>query len=158
MAVSIERENWPGDKRFRKVLDFLRSESTLTLCSIDPAQTPHAASLFYMVSPTLDLYWISSTDSLHSIQISTAPEAAVSVFRSTFDWREIAGVQMHGRTAIIEGKERDSVLDAYCERFHLGRILGLAVRKSTLYSFHPRWVRYTDNRTRLARKFEFTLD
>lgn len=152
-----------SDELLERVLELLESQSTLTLSVTDTAGHPHAVPLFYIpgAGPApghLDLLWLSSTSSLHSVCLEANPQAAVALHRPTFVWREIAGVQMHGVCSTVTGPERQAALQRYCERFRLGTVLGLAIRQSTLYRFHPTWVRLTDNQESFGWKAEFAVD
>jgi uncharacterized protein len=144
-------------ERIRKVFDFLQSESTLVHSVRDAEGTVHSAPLFYFVSENLDLFWVSSHDSRHSICLLSEPRTSVAVFRSAFEWKRITGVQMEGAAAAVDGPERSVLLTAYCARFHLGTVLSLAAARNTLYRFQPRWIRYIDNAKRFGYKFELTL-
>jgi uncharacterized protein YhbP (UPF0306 family) len=141
----------------KKVLEFLQSESTMVLATCGEDGLPYAAPLFYVMGQSFASYWISSRDSLHSQHLQRAPQASATVFHSTFRWREIEGVQMRGTSSIVDGPERNAILDEYCQRFHLGKVLSLAARHGTLYCFRPQWVRMTENKIRLGRKIEFNL-
>lgn len=144
-------------KEQKKVLEFLQSESTMVLATRDEDGLPYAAPLFYVVNESFRFYWLSSRESQHSLHLQSSSQASAAVFHSTFRWREIEGVQMRGACSIVEGPERGPILEEYCERFHLGTVLSLAVRHSTLYCFQPQWVRMTENKIRLGRKIEFNL-
>lgn len=146
-----------------RVAELLDAESTLTLAVTDAGGHPHAASVFYVTGTgegarQLDLLWLSSPSSLHSVCLARNPQAAVAIHRPTFRWQEIAGVQMRGICATVEGAEREAVLPRYRERFQLGAVLGLAIRQSTLYRFRPTWLRILDNRQGFGWKAEFLLE
>lgn len=143
--------------RIRKVYDFLQSESTLVLSVTDKDGKAHSAPLFYFVAENLDLHWLSSADSRHSRCLISEPRSSVSIFRATFDWRKIVGVQMEGLSAVVAGPERSSLVQAYCTRFELGMVPSLVVAGSTLYRFRPQWIRYIDNDKHFGYKFELSL-
>jgi uncharacterized protein YhbP (UPF0306 family) len=144
-----------------QVRTLLDGESTLVLSVTDAAGAVHSAPLFYVTGEgpdqPLDLLWLSSPESLHSKCLQANQRASVAVFRPTFEWRQIAGVQMRGLCSVVEGEERAAALNRYRARFHLGQLLGLAIRQSTLYRFHPQWVRLTDNQQHFGWKAEFLL-
>jgi len=145
-----------------RVLALLAAESTMTLAVVDTEGSPHAASVFYITGSgegphALDLLWLSSTSSLHSVCLAKNPQAAVTIYRPTFRWQEIDGVQMRGVCSTVVGLERTAALESYRKRFQLGTVLGLAIRRSTLYRFRPTWLRLTDNRESFAWKAEFSL-
>jgi uncharacterized protein YhbP (UPF0306 family) len=145
-----------GDK-IRKVFEFLQSESTLVLSTKNAEGAVHSTPLFYLAAENLDLMWLSSADSRHSASVRVEPNVSIAVFRPTFEWRKIAGVQMHGSCSIVENAERAPILDAYCSKFQLGTVLSLAVSRSIVYRFRPQWIRYIDNQKRFGYKFELVL-
>lgn len=153
MSISERRRA----ERVRRVYEFLQTESTLVLSVRDAEGGVHSAPLFYFIAETLDLFWVSSDDSRHSVCLMSQPNTSVAVFRSTFEWQKIRGVQMEGTSTPVDGSERSSLVQAYCARFHLGPVLSLAASRSTLYRFQPRWIRYIDNAKRLGYKFELSL-
>jgi uncharacterized protein YhbP (UPF0306 family) len=62
---------------------------------------------------------------------------------------------MQGTTSTIADPERRRTLvAAYCERFKLGSIFRVAIRRSALYAFQPEVLRYIDNAKRFGYKFE----
>jgi hypothetical protein len=146
-----------ADDRMGMVYDFLQSESTLVLSTKNPDGLVNSAPLFYSVTENLNMMWLSSEDTNHSKSVRMDPRASVAVFRSSFDWRKIAGVQMHGLCSIVEGADRTPILDAYCSRFQLGSVLSCAVSRSLVYQFRPQWIRYIDNQKRFGYKFELVL-
>jgi uncharacterized protein YhbP (UPF0306 family) len=137
----------------------LRNESTVALGTVDERGEPCVAALFYIVDDDLNLYWLSSANSAHSRNLGKNPTASATVYRHTENWKEICGVQMRGRVEAISNRERRSaLLKIYCERFNLGRVLRLAIGRSTLYQFRPEWFRYIDNSKRFGYRFEVTRE
>lgn len=145
-------------KRIETVFALLQRQSTCVLSTADTSGAVSAAPLYFLATPQLDLYWLSSTSSRHSRNLAATGRVALAVFEPTFAWRSIAGVQMEGRCAVAPAADRELHLPAYCERFHLGSILSVAVAQSTLYRFHPTWVRYIDNGKRFGYRFELDLE
>lgn len=150
--ISVRRK-----KHIARVAEFLREQSTLVLATAAAPELPRATPLFYLPGEELDLYWLSSTRSRHSVNVAEHAQAAVGIFAPTFVWREIVGVQMEGVVTVMEGDARKPLLKQYSERFHLGMVLSLAMQQSTLYRFQPHWLRYSDNRRRFGYRFEIEL-
>ena len=135
----------------------LRAQSTLALATTDEQGAPCVAPLFYIVDGDLTLYWLSSAASLHSRNLGRCPAASATVYRNTENWKEICGVQMRGSVETISGpQQRNPLVRTYCERFGLGGVLRLAIRRSTLYAFRPVWFRYIDNSKHFGYNFELT--
>jgi len=145
-------------KRLRRIAALLRSETTLALATADERGEPNIAPLFYLVDEDLSLYWLSSPRSLHSRNLKRAPRASAAVFRHTENWKGIRGVQMRGSVTLIAEKlRRAALIEAYCERFHLGAAFRLAICRCKLYEFRPDFIRYIDNSKGFGYKFEVTL-
>jgi uncharacterized protein YhbP (UPF0306 family) len=146
------------DRQFELIASLLRGESTLAVATVDERGGPCVAPLFYIADAELNLYWFSSAESGHSRNLHPSATVSATVFHHTENWKEIRGVQMRGEVeAVADAERRSAVVKQYCERFRLGRVLQLAIRRSTLYVFRPEWFRYTDNAKHFGYKFELTL-
>lgn len=133
----------------------LRKQTTLSLATTGGDGEPLVAPLFYIADAELSLYWQSSVGSRHSLNLARSPRAAATVYRDVSGWRQIRGVQMTGSAArVTDPRRRAALIEAYCERFKLGRVLRLAARQSTLYAFTPEFVRYIDNAKGFGGRFE----
>jgi len=136
----------------------LRQETTLSLATTGEDGEASVAPLFYLADEALSLYWLSDKNSRHSLNLARSPRASVTVYRNALNWKEIRGVQMRGLAAVVtEPQRRARLIEAYCERFKLGRVLRLAARQSTLYVFEPQFFRYIDNAKGFGSKFELAL-
>jgi uncharacterized protein YhbP (UPF0306 family) len=145
-------------KRLKRIAALLRSESTLALATVDECGESCVAPLFYLVDETLSLFWFSSPRSVHSLNLKRTPRASAAVFRHAESWKGIRGVQMRGSVAVIaEPSRRAALIEAYCERFHLGVAFRLAIGRCKLYELRPDFFRYIDNSSGFGRKFELTL-
>lgn len=146
---------WNVQKQWKMVTALLDEQSTLSLATTGPDGEACVAPLFYIVDEGLTLCWLSSENSAHSINLTRTPRAAAAVYRDTADWKRICGVQMRGTTSRIEDPvRRHALIAAYCERFKLGSVLRVAIRRSVLYAFQPEHLRYIDNAKRFGYKFE----
>jgi uncharacterized protein YhbP (UPF0306 family) len=130
----------------RSVRELLESQSTLTLATVDEHGNPHASPLFFFLGEDLTLYWLSSADSRHSINLRACPRAAVAIHASVNRWEKIRGAQMEGTAAeVSDPQQRREIIAGYRRRFRLGALLSVAIAQSTLYAFRPSWMRYIDN-------------
>jgi len=144
--------------RTQRIAAFLKSQSTLALATTAGDGAPQVAPLFYLADDHLRLYWLSSASSQHSRNLKRNPEAAVSVYSPTEQWKEIRGVQMRGAVAVVTARsQRREIVEAYCARFHLEPLFQTAIARSRLYCFQPEWARYLDNSKRFGYKFELTI-
>jgi hypothetical protein len=146
------------------IAELLRAQSTLSLATVADVGEPEAgmpcvAPLFYIVDAELNLYWLSSASSQHSRNLRREPNVAVAVYPQTDEWKEIRGVQMRGvASAVTDPALRKVLIEQYCERFRLGGILRLAIKRSTLYKFRPRSFRLVDNSKGFGHRFDLTRD
>ena len=144
-------------KQLELITTLLREQTTLSLATTGEGGEPCVAPLFYIVDEELNLYWLSSESSQHSLNLLRTPRAAATVYRPAKSWKEIRGVQMHGAVSkVTEPERRAALVKAYCERFKLGRVFRLAIRRSALYAFQPDFIRYIDNAKAFGGNFELT--
>jgi uncharacterized protein YhbP (UPF0306 family) len=141
--------------KLETVRALVEAESTLALSTSGKDGTPAVAPLFYLAGEGLRLYWFSSPSSRHSRNLRANPSAAVAIYHSTEEWKEIRGVQMRGEVSVVGDRERRKAVErAYAERFRLGRGFEAAFARTRLYVFEPSWIRYIDNSKRFGFKFE----
>jgi uncharacterized protein YhbP (UPF0306 family) len=148
-------------KKAQRQLDLiaalLSEQTTLSLATTSEDGEAAVAPLFYIAGKDLSLYWLSAESSLHSVNLARSPRVAATVYRNASNWKEICGVQIRGSVGrISEPGRRAPLIEAYCERFKLGRILRLAVRKSVLFALEPEFFRHIDNARGFGCKFELT--
>ncbi len=140
------------------VRELLESESTMTLATVGEDGNPYVAPLFFLLRDDLTLYWLSSADSRHSIHLRARPQAAVAVYASVNRWEKIRGAQMEGLVSeVSDPQRRREIIASYRRRFRLGVLLSVAIRQSTLYAFHPTWIRYLDNSKGLGYRVEMEM-
>ncbi len=152
-------------KKLEQIASLLKSESTLVLSTADASGEPSATPLFFLADDFsandgfdgLRVYWFSSASSAHSKNLKRDPKASVAIFHPTEVWKQIRGVQMRGTVATVKDRPlRKEVAAAYAGRFRLSAVLRAALSRSSLYVFHPAWVRYIDNGPRFGYKFEIS--
>lgn len=88
----------------RQVLDYLASHNTMTLATCD-GDAPWAATVFY-ASDDLKLYFFSSPESRHCLNLAANSRVAVTIQEDYKDWRLIKGIQLEGNVVSV-----DSVLE-----------------------------------------------
>ncbi|MGA3346107.1 MAG: pyridoxamine 5'-phosphate oxidase family protein [Terracidiphilus sp.] len=144
-------------KQLELVSKLLHEETTLSLATTGEDGEASVAPLFYIAGYDLSLYWLSSESSLHSLNLKKSSRASATVYRNALSWKEIRGVQMRGLAEkVTQPKRRSELIEAYCERFRLGRVIRIVVRQSALYVFQPDFFRYIDNANGFGHKFELT--
>lgn len=148
----------PMKNKLDPIRALLRSETTLVLASTGADGMPRSTPLFFFADAEMHLFWFSSRSSLHSRNCVLSPEASVAISTNAHTWQQIKGVQMQGRVSLVADRAlRKSITAAYIERFALGNLFSLAIRRCALFCFTPRWLRYIDNERRFGYKFEVTF-
>jgi len=144
----------PADQ-LAPILAFLASQSTLSLATVDDSGHPQAAPLFYVSNDALNLYWLSSPTSRHSVNLATQPRVAVTIYPAVWAWADIRGLQVEGSAhSVIDAAERERILTLYRAKFALPPAFDAQITASTLYRLTPTWIRWLDNSVRFGYKLE----
>ena len=137
---------------------FLKKQSTMALATVDEAGNPQAAPLFYISDDDLNLYWLSSTTSRHSLNLTTHKRVAATIYPTIWGWMEIRGLQIEGESGIVrDDVQREAILTRYRHKFNLPPDLNAIIEQSTLYSLRPTWIRWLDNSIAFGYKAEIVL-
>ena len=141
--------------------EFLAGQSTLTLATAGVKDgRPQAAPLFFASDDDFNLYWISSPDSRHSLNIADWNDAAAAIYVPTWEWTGIKGVQIEGDAVpVVEDDERQRALALYRAKFpFVNERFAELIEQSVIYVLRPRWLRWLDNARRFGYKQEFRLE
>jgi uncharacterized protein YhbP (UPF0306 family) len=139
---------------------FLARQSTLTLATAGEIDgRPQAAPLFFASDDQFNLYWISSPDSRHSMNLAAWDDVAAAIFEPTWEWADIKGVQFEGvALPVTEDDERARALAIYKAKFpFVNEKFAALIDESILYVLRPRWMRWIDNERRFGYKQEFSF-
>jgi uncharacterized protein YhbP (UPF0306 family) len=147
----------PTQDFLTKVRRYLASHSTLTLATVNPAGQPEAAPLFFAVDDDT-LIFLSGAKSRHSANVAAEGRAAVAVYGETWDWREIAGLQMEGIVSLVPaGHGRARAWEVYKAKFPFVVEFETEVSRSEFYRFEPHWIRLIDNSVSFGFREEINL-
>ena len=141
--------------------EFLAGQSTMTLATAGVEDgRPQAAPLFFASDDGFNLYWISSPDSRHSLNIADWNDAAATIYVPTWEWNGIKGVQLEGDAVpVVEDDERQRALALYRAKFpFVNERFAELIEQSVIYVLRPRWLRWLDNARRFGYKQEFRLE
>ncbi|MCC7358946.1 MAG: pyridoxamine 5'-phosphate oxidase family protein [Anaerolineales bacterium] len=137
---------------------FLAAHSTLTLATAGPDGGPSAASLFFAADEAARLYWVSAPSTHHSRNLAADPRAAVTISAATWQWAEIAGVQMEGAVrALPHGAEWQAAWALYEAKFPFAAQFAAELSRADFYVLTPRWARLIDNGRGFGHKDELTF-
>lgn len=136
----------------------LLQTAALTLATVGAGGRPHAAPVYFAPDERLRLYFFSSPDSQHSLDLRDDPRAAAALYPATDTWQDIRGLQLRGEVrAVPSGPEWEAAWAHYAGKFPFVRELEEAVLQTQMYVFIPEWVRLVDNRQGFGFKREWAL-
>jgi uncharacterized protein YhbP (UPF0306 family) len=141
--------------RHPQIQHLLQIVTTMTLAT-GAGGCSHAAPVYFVASSDLDLYFFSDVDSFHSQQIHQVPQTAAAIYPECRNWKDIRGLQIHGRVYPVQAKEAwDSAWRLYQEKFPFVRTLKAIVAQNQMYVLTPTWVRLVDNAQGFGFKQEY---
>ena len=80
-------------------------------------RVPWAATVFF-ASEDLHLYFFSAPDSRHCQNLEVNPRVAVTIQEDYQDWRQIKGIQLEGRVALVDGIfEKAKAMTIYAAKY-----------------------------------------
>ena len=100
----------------QQILDYLRSHNTMTLATC-AGEVPWAATVFY-ASDDLQLYFFSSPEARHSVNLAANSRVAVTIQEDYKDWRTIKGIQLEGKVMLVDGViEKAKAIAVYARKY-----------------------------------------
>lgn len=138
--------------------EFLETQSTLALSTVNAAGQPETAPVFYVADDRFNLYWLSATHVNHSVNIATHPQSSGCIYPTIWEWQEIVGLQLRGEASVISDERvREQILLTYLRKFQLPPSFDSAIAASTLYVLRPSWLRWVNNSVTFGYKAELDL-
>lgn len=137
---------------------FLESQSTLALATVNAAGQAEVAPLYYVSDEALNLFWLSSESSRHSVNLAARPRVAATVYPRVWNWNDIRGVQLEGEAQAVRDEfVRERVLQRYLAKFLLPASFDAIIATTMLYVLKPQWIRWSDNSVSFGYKTEIDL-
>ena len=131
----------------------------MTLATVEPDGQPLAGNLFVAAKDDLSLVFTAGARSRHSLALMAHPRAAVTVYRETWDWATLQGVQMEGRVEhLAVGPTREAAWRLFLEKFSFASSHADEISRSEFYRFVPRWVRLLDHNVEFGYRVEARLN
>ncbi len=148
-----------SDPDVRQVIhDFLATQSTLALCTVNADGHPETAPVFYVSDDQFNLYWLSGTSVAHSVNLSAERHVSGSVYPAVWQWEDIVGLQIKGKAEVISDERiREQILLIYLRKFQLPPSFDAVIASSTLYVLRPSWLRWVNNSVKFGHKVEIDL-
>ncbi|HSN76423.1 MAG TPA: pyridoxamine 5'-phosphate oxidase family protein [Anaerolineae bacterium] len=148
---------------------FLAAHNTMTLATVDVDGVPQAAAVFYAADEALNLIFVSSPNSRHSVNLARQPLVAATIHSDNQAWQTIQGVQVEGTAHMVDGAaELVRAVQVYVRRFEFLRglldgaasgpaVLRGPVASSRFYVLRPVRIRLIDNSQGFGHKEELQL-
>jgi uncharacterized protein YhbP (UPF0306 family) len=125
------------------VLEYLRSQNTLTLATATPSGLPHAATMVY-VADGITLFFCTRPDSTTARNIEQNPTVSFTIDEYSPDWSKTKGIQGGGECQVLlSSADIKRALELFRQRFSF-----LAETSTTSVSFYrivPAELQYIDN-------------
>jgi uncharacterized protein YhbP (UPF0306 family) len=125
------------------VLEYLRSQNTLTLATTTASGLPHAATMVY-VGDGITLYFCTRPDGTTARNIDQNPTVAFTIDEYSADWSKTKGIQGRGECQVLlNPADIKRVVGLFRQRFSF-----LSEAKTTNVSFYrivPAELQYIDN-------------
>ena len=140
------------------IRDFLETQSTVALATVNAAGHPETAPVFYVSDDQFNLYWLSTTQVAHSVNLSAHSQVSGSICPATWQWEDIVGLQIKGEArAISDERVPEQILLIYLRKFQLPPSFDNLIASSTLYVLRPTWLRWVNNSVQFGYKTELDL-
>jgi uncharacterized protein len=150
----------------QQILDYLKAHNTMTLATC-AGDSPWAATVFY-ASDDLQLYFFSSPDARHSLNLSANARVAVTIQEDYKDWRVIKGIQLEGKAMLVDGViEKAKAMAVYARKYAdvitlftdpASGIFHKAFLKVKFYRVVPEKVFFIDNEQGFGQRQELILE
>jgi uncharacterized protein YhbP (UPF0306 family) len=145
-----------GDVRL--IVDRVRAvcagASTLGLATIGPDGMPHAANVNFAEDADLNLYFLSSTRSTHSVDIARDPRVAATAYVPFNNTEQIRGLQIRGCCDQLADAEFRRVWELFIRKFPYSAAFEDFARSERFYCIRPSWFRVIDNSPVFGTKWE----
>ena len=122
-----------------------------------------ASAVFY-VNDGYTLYFLSSPESRHCLNMAQNPHVALTIQEDYADWTDIKGIQMEGTVSELSGNEEEKARRLYGEKFPVAGMLAQApaaivkaLAKVRWYRIAPHKLYYIDNSAGLGHRDEIDL-
>ncbi|MSR09310.1 MAG: hypothetical protein EXR82_07240 [Gammaproteobacteria bacterium] len=156
------------DTHLPRIRELLVGHSTITLATAADGRS-WAATVFYASDADLNLYFVSDLKTRHGREMHHDAHVTGAINHDVATWGEVIGLQIEGRTLVLEGEARLRALDAYLEKFPDVRrlfdrpkddnekIIASRLQRAPFWQLTPSWIRLIDSTKGFGWKWETKL-
>jgi hypothetical protein len=140
--------------------------STLTLATSDD-NAPWAATVFFVADSKFNIYFVSDHRTQHGRDMVANEQVAATINPDCDNWHDVAGLQIRGKVAIVEGMERAKALAIYFKKFpqidalfakpegEHEETIAARLKAANFYKLTPELIRVIDNEQGFGWREEF---
>ena len=130
-----------------RIVRFIARHHVMTIATFADGM-PYCANLFYAYIPEYNQFvFTSDSKTRHYKEMVANPVVGASIVLETRNVGKIQGLQLQGYATLAEGEMLKIAKKAYLKRFPYALAAEL-----TLWIFHPRFMKLTDNRLGFGKK------
>jgi uncharacterized protein YhbP (UPF0306 family) len=147
--------------------EFLNEISTLSLATSSDNQ-PWAATVFFTADKHFNIYFVSDHRTQHGRDMAVNESVAATVNPDCNNWNDVAGLQLRGKVAVVEGVERAKALALYFKKFpqidalfarpegEHEETIAKRLKAANFYKITPEIIRVIDNAKGFGSREEFS--
>ena len=144
-----------------KIADFLATWKTGSLATIAEDGAPQSCNIMYVHDDALNLYWVSGTQSSHSMAIESDPRCSITIYAHVKSSLKNHGLQIRGEARLVTDEdEYKTILNLYAKKMAqplVRPIIKQLMKSQPFYAFTPTWIRFCDSRVKFGFKEEHTF-
>ncbi|RTK95102.1 pyridoxamine 5'-phosphate oxidase family protein [Candidatus Saccharibacteria bacterium] len=101
-----------------QVREYLKAHNVLQLATASSDGQPWVCNVHYYSDDGLNIYWISTPDRRHSLEIAANPKVAavIKVHENTPEEDYVIGVSVEGTAELLGTSVLPEIIDAYCKK------------------------------------------
>jgi uncharacterized protein YhbP (UPF0306 family) len=145
----------------------LYTEVSVATIASSKGNKPWVANVFFVSDKDLNLYFLTSTKSIHTSNFLINPQVSISIFDNSSNYNLVHGVQIDGIVKSANLSEISKGLKLYLTKFPEAitkainpRILLSSLSTSKMYLVIPQYIKYTNSNlknTEGTSCFEYSL-
>jgi len=158
-----DSQNKAARARARRFCDEI---GTLTLATCNDGK-PWAATVFFAADANFNLYFVSDHRTQHGRDMAANAEVAATINPDVNNWNDVAGLQIRGTVAVVQGIERAKALALYFKKFpqidalfvqpsgEHEETIARRLQAANFYRITPQMIRVIDNAQGFGHREEF---
>jgi|ERR1022692_234053 uncharacterized protein YhbP (UPF0306 family) len=119
MSLELKNAEYASERMSQSVLRILQAVELCSIATVGANDDGYINTAFFCYTPSLDFYFVSDTETIHSQNIARSPKIAIAVFDTHQPWGEpVRGLQLFGDCHLANALESAMALKTHAARFH----------------------------------------